>query len=39
MIKRTEYGNGCDFKLEIVEFRGNNCFIPTKCFYFIEGIN
>ena len=26
----SEYGNGCDFRDEIIEYRGNNCFIPTK---------
>ena len=35
-INRSQYGNRCDFKHEIVEHRGNNCFIPsngiiTKC--------
>ena len=38
MIKRSEYGNGCDFKLEIVDFQGNNIVIPTKGFCFIKGI-
>ena len=38
-IKRSEYGNGCDFKHEIIEYRGNNCFIPTKDFCFIKCIN
>ena len=27
---RSEYGNGCDFKHEIIENRGNNCFIPSN---------
>ena len=27
---RSQYGNGCDFKHEIIQNRGNNCFIPTK---------
>ena len=29
-VNRSQYGNGCDFKHEIIEYRGNNCFIPTK---------
>ena len=38
-VKRSQYGNGCDFKLEIIEYRGNICFIPTKGFCFVECIN
>ena len=29
-VNQSQYGNGCDFKQEIIEYRGNNCFIPTK---------
>ena len=29
-VIRSQYGNGCDFKHESIEYRGNNCFIPTK---------
>ena len=29
-VNRSQYGNGYDFKLEIIGYRGNNCFIPTK---------
>ena len=29
-VNRSQYGNGCDFKQEVIEYRGNNCFIPTK---------
>ena len=42
-VKRSQYGNGCDFKHEISEYRGNNCFIPTKgncfvkCIIFLTG--
>ena len=36
---RSQYGNGCDFKHKIVESDGNNCFIPTKVFSFINCIN
>ena len=35
-VSRSHYGNGCDFKHEIIEYRGNNCFIPTKSFCFIK---
>ena len=35
-VKRSQYGNGCDFKHEIIENRGNNCFIPTKGYCFIK---
>ena len=37
-VKRSQYGNGCDFKHEIIEYRGNNCFIPTKGYCFIKCI-
>ena len=29
-VDRSQCGNGCDFKHEIIEYRGNDCFIPTK---------
>ena len=34
MINRSEYGNSCDFKHAIIEYKGNNCYILTKgpCF-------
>ena len=38
-IKRSQYGNECDFKHEIIEYRGNNCFIPTKGYCFVKCIN
>ena len=38
-INRSQYGNGCDFKHIIIEYRGNNCFIPTKGYCFIKCIN
>ena len=38
-VNRSQYGNGCDFKHEIIEYRGNNCFIPTKGYCFIKCIN
>ena len=36
LVNRSQYGNGCDFKQEIIEYRGNNCFIPTKSYCFIK---
>ena len=38
-INRSQYGNGCDFKHENIEYRGNNCFIPTKGYCFFKCIN
>ena len=38
-VNRSQYGNGCDFKHEIIEYRRNNCFIPTKVFCFVKCIN
>ena len=38
-VNRYQYGNGCDFKHEIIEYQGKNCFIPTKGDCFIKCIN
>ena len=38
-VNRSQYGIGCDFKHEIIEYRGNNCFIPTKGYCFVKCIN
>ena len=38
-VNRSQYGNGCDFKHEIIQYRGNNCFIPTKGYCFVKSIN
>ena len=38
LVNRSQYGNGCDFKHEIIEYRGNNCFIPTKGYCFVKCI-
>ena len=38
-INRSQYGNGCSFGREIIEYRGNICFIPTKRYCFINCIN
>ena len=39
LVDRSQYGNGCDFKHEIFECRGNNCYITTKGYCFIKCIN
>ena len=39
LVNRSEYGNGCDFKHEIIEYRGDICFIPTKGYCFVKCIN
>ena len=36
LANRSQYGNGCDFKAEIIEYRGNICFIPTKGYCFVK---
>ena len=38
-VNRSQYGNGCSFDKIIVEYRGNNCYIPTKGYCFIKCIN
>ena len=38
-VKRNQYGNGCSFDKIIIEYRGNNCFIPTKGYCFFKCIN
>ena len=30
-VNRSQYGRGTDFKQDIVEYIGNNCYIPTSC--------
>ena len=38
-VNRSQYGNGCDFKHEIIEYCGYNCYIPTKGYCFVKCIN
>ena len=38
-VNRSQYCNGCGIDKIIVEYRGNNCFIPTKGYCFIKCIN
>ena len=37
-VNRSQYGNGCDLKQEIIEYRGNNCFMPTNGYCFVKFI-
>ena len=37
-VNRNQFVNGCDFKHEIIEYRGKNCFIPTKGYCFVKCI-
>ena len=39
LVNRSQNGNGCVFKHEITEYRGNSCFIPTKGYCFIKCVN
>ena len=39
LVNRFQYGNGCDFKHEVFEYRGNNRFIPTKGYCFVKCVN
>ena len=39
LANRSQYGNGCDFKHEFIEYKGNNCFIPTKGYCFVKCVN
>ena len=38
-VNTSQYGNVCDLKHEISEYRNRNCFIPTKGFCFVKCIN
>ena len=38
-VNRSLYGNGCNFDKIFIEYRGNNCYIPTKGYCFIKCIN
>ena len=38
-VNRSQYGNVCSFDKIIIEYRGNNCFIPTKGYCFVKCIN
>ena len=38
-VNRNQYGNGCDFKHEVIKYPGSNCFIPTKGYRFVKCAN
>ena len=38
-VNRSQYGNCCSFDKIIIEYRGNNCFIPAKGYCFVKCIN
>ena len=38
-VNRSQYGRGTDFKQDIVQYIGNNCYIPTSGNCFIKCIN
>ena len=38
-VNRSQYGRGTDFKQDIVEYIGNNCYIPTSGNCFVKCIN
>ena len=38
IVIRSQYGNGFDFKHEIFEYRGSNCYLPTKAYCFVKCI-
>ena len=38
-VNRSQYGRGTDFKQDIVEYIGNNCYIPTSGNCFMKCIN
>ena len=35
-VNRSQYGNGCDFKHQIIEYHGRNCYIPSQGYCFIK---
>ena len=39
LIFKSQYGNGCDFKQEIFEYRRKKYFIPTKGYHFVKCIS
>ena len=38
-VNRSQYGNGCSFDEIIIEYQGNNCYVPTKGYCFVKCIN
>ena len=38
VVSRSRYGNGCDFKHQIIEYKGNNFYIPSEGYCFSKCI-
>ena len=38
IVERSAYSKGANYMQEIVEYNGQNCYIPTSGKYFIKGI-
>ena len=36
LVKRSQYGNGYDFKHQIIEDEGTTCYIPSNSYCFIK---
>ena len=39
LVSRSQYGYGCEFRHEIFENRGKNCFLQTKGYCFVKCVN
>ena len=39
VVRRSAYGRGTNYRQEIVEYHGRNCYIPTSGMCFIKCIN
>ena len=39
VVRRSAYGRGTNYMQEIVEYQGENCYIPTSGMCFIKCIN
>ena len=39
VVKRSAYGKGTNFMQEIVEYHGQNCYVPTSGVCFVKCIN
>ena len=38
-VKKSQYRKGCSFDKTILDYCGNNCFIPSKGYCFVKCIN
>ena len=39
LVFRSQYGNGCNFDKKLIEYRGYNCYTPTKGYCFVKCVN